>query len=339
MKHLTKSVSVRHSNVHQAFPSNGGETAVGSTTSLPHSPKAGKEQHLKQLSGSTVQGDREADLEDGKIVGSEVTESPRMSHSPPPGEDEPNSPTSPPQLLRAERVDIHGMTRPLSPDALRIPKDGVGVVKAAPVQRWLTGQTAWDSKYKRIARGVEKERARWEKKAMEVMKKAGLTETEIEAVWKEKTARGRAEREGNEGSRVDSPEPVTPGAHVPLQVISEVESDESDSAREERMRNGRRWGPLDLAGEMPPPSAIAGRLDTPDAVDLLKTSLSQMPRTESRRQSQGKAKHAVSKVLQGSTEPIRPRRQSAAEQQVPANPLHGVRMWGGLMGYFVDKTS
>ncbi|CAE6500723.1 unnamed protein product [Rhizoctonia solani] len=334
MKHLTTSISVRHSNVHQAFPSNGGETAVGSTSSLLHSPKPNGGQHLKQLSGSTVQGDQETDLEDGKAIAPKVTHSPQALSA-----DDLKSPTSPPELLRAERVDIHGVIRPLSPDALRIPKDGIGLVKSAPVQRWLTGQTAWDSKYKRIARGVEKERAGWEKKAMELMKKAGLTEVEIEAVWKEKTTRGRAEGEGNQRSRVNNPEPATPGAHVTLEVIPEVGADESDSAREERMRNGRRWGPLDLDGEMPPPSAIAGRLDTPDAVELLKTSLAQMPRTEFRRQSQSKAKQTMGKVLRRSTEPVVPRRQSAAEQQVPANPLHGVRMWGGLMGYFVDKTS
>lgn len=257
-KHLTKSVSSRHSNVHQAFPSDGGDTAVGSTTSLPRSPKPDGE-HQKQLSGSTVQGDRETYLEDGKVVASEITDSPRVSHAMPLPTDDSKSPT---QLLRAERVDIHGATRPLSPDALHIPKDGVGVVKAAPVQRWLTGQNAWDSKYKRIARGVEKERAGWEKKAMDVMKKAGLTQVEIDAVWKEKTTRGHDEGEGDEEPRVNSSEPTTPGAHVTLQVIPEVENDESDSAREERMRNGRRWGPLDLGGEMPPPSAIAGRLST-----------------------------------------------------------------------------
>ncbi|CAE6456716.1 unnamed protein product [Rhizoctonia solani] len=339
MKHLTTSVSTCHSSVHKAFPSNGGETAVGSTTSLSHSQERDGEQHQKQLSGLTVQGDRETYLEGGKVVASEITESPRISRALPPVGDDPESPTHPQQLLRAERVDIHGAVRPLSPDALHIPKDGVGVVKAAPVQRWLTGQNAWDSKYKRIARGVEKERARWEKKAMEVMKKAGLTESEIDAIWKEKTARGRAQEIEDETPRANSPEPVHPRAHVTLQVIPEVGSDETDSVYEERMQNGRRWGPLDLAGEMPPPSAIAGRLDTPDAVDLLKTSLSQMSRTEFRRESQGKAKQAVDRVLRVGTEPVRPRRQSAAEQQVPANPLHGVRMWGGLMGYFVDKTS
>ncbi|KAJ1310944.1 hypothetical protein OPQ81_009456 [Rhizoctonia solani] len=335
VKHLTTSVSVKHSNIHQAFPSNGGETAVGSTASLPRPQKSEGGQHLKQLSGSTVAGDQETYPEHGKVAPSEITESPRVSLVLPIAAiDDHKSSTHAQQLLRAERVDIHGVVRPLSPDALRIPKDGVGVVKHAPVQRWLTGQNAWDKKYKRIARGVEKERAGWEKKAMQVMKKAGLTDSEIEAVWKEKTARGRAQ--GSGGSSANSPEPATPGAHANLEVIPEVGNDESNSIREERMRNGRRWGPLDLAGEMPPPSAIAGRLDTPDAVDLLKTSLSQMPRTQFQRPGQGKA---IDRVLRGSTEPVRPRRQSAAEQQVPANPLHGVRMWGGLMGYLVDKTS
>ncbi|CAE6480208.1 unnamed protein product [Rhizoctonia solani] len=339
MKHLTTSASARHSNVHKAFPTIDGETVAGSTTSLARPQEQEGDQHQKQLSGSTVQGDREVYLEDGKVVASEITDSPRISYTLPLSEDDPKSSEHAQQLLRAERVDIHGVARPLSPDALHIPKDGIGVVKAAPVQRWLTGQTAWDSKYKRIARGVEKERARWEKKAMEVMKKAGLTDAEIDDVWQEKTARARIQGVEGETPKASSPEPTQPGTHVTLQVIPEVESDETDSMREERMQHGRRWGPLDLAGEMPPPSAIAGRLDTPDAIDLLKTSLSHMPRTEFRRQSQGKAKQAVDRVLRVGTEPVEPRRQSAAEQQVPANPLHGVRMWGGLMGYFVDKTS
>lgn len=359
MKHLTRSVSIQPSTVHSAFPSSGGDTAVGSTISLTwRQGTDGQRQegieHVKQLSGSTIRPDQEAYPEDGKVVKSEITDSPQVSRSLPLPEDADSgdqtsadrsntlsqSPPKNEHLLRAERVSIQGIIRPLSPDALRIPEDGVGVVKAAPVKRWLTGQSAWDSKYKRIARGVEKERAGWEKKATEVMRKAGLTEEEIDAVWQQKTSRNCIE---GTGKGPTSPEGrangAAPGNGTTLETIHELDNGESESARAERMRNGRRWGPLDLMDEMPPPSAIAGRLDTPDAVDLLKTSLSQMPRTESRRHGRGKAKQAVDRVLRGSTEPVRPRRQSAAEQQVPANPLHGVRMWGGMMGYFVDKTS
>ncbi|KAG9078210.1 hypothetical protein FS749_009817 [Ceratobasidium sp. UAMH 11750] len=156
------------------------------------------------------------------------------------------------------------------------------------------------------------------------MRKAGLSEEEVNAVWKQKTQGARNVEDGADGQALKG---------------IDAANDETESVREERMRTGRRWGPLDLAGEIPPPSAIAGRLDTPDAVDLLKTSLAQMPRTAAQREDRNKAQKAVDRIFHGGTEPVSPKRQGAAEQQVPANPLHGVRMWGGIMAYFVDKTS
>ncbi|KAG8703730.1 hypothetical protein FRC09_003979 [Ceratobasidium sp. 395] len=346
MRHLTTTVSRQHTTVYQAFPS-AAPTVVGSTTSLVRrqQTETGEQEdrdggHSKELSGSTARSEGEPHSENGKMVALEITESPQVSRGltlPTEGGDtgakESSSqfvshpPRPPSSLFRAERVSIRGKPRPLSPDALRIPKDGVGVVKPAPVKRWLTGQDAWDDKYKRVARGVERERAGWEKKAMEVMKKAGLSEEEMDAVWKQKTRSTRSKEDEGDLN------------NAALENIGAVHNDETDSARDERMRTGRRWGPLDLAGEIPPPSAIAGRLDTPDAVDLLKTSLAQMPRTAVRREARTKAKQAVDRMFHGSTEPTSPKRQGAAEQQVPANPMHGVRMWGGIMAYFVDKSS
>jgi hypothetical protein len=351
VKHLTTSVSQQHSTIHQAFPSSSSATAVGSTTSLSRRQESDGQneqstKHPRYLSGSTIQAEKETPLENGKVAAPEITASPQVSHSlplPQVDADAGNDPQSKSHsrslptylpLLRAERVSIHGVVRPMSPDALRIPEDGVGVVKAAPVKRWLTGQNAWDAKYKRIARGVEKERAGWEKKAMEVMRRAGLSEEEIEIVWQQKTGRNQIESRGNKSaSPTEQVSAHTSGANgTTLETIPELDNGESESVRAERMRSGRRWGPLDLAGETPPPSAIAGRLDTPDAVDLLKTSLSYIPRTEIHRRGPNKVKQGVDRVLRGSAEPVRPRRQSAAEQQVPANPLHGVRLWGGMMG-------
>ncbi|QRV75945.1 carbohydrate esterase family 10 protein [Ceratobasidium sp. AG-Ba] len=319
VKQLTSSISQHHLTIHQAFPSSVAPTVVGSTTSLARLQHAEHEQqdaeHSKQLSGSTMRDEAtDSGLENGKVVGSEITDSPQVSknlalpkesdngHRHQDSQFEEDPPRPPASLLLAERVSIRGETRPLSPDALRIPKDGIGVVKSAPVKRWLSGQEAWDAKYKRTAKNVEKERAGWERKAMEIMKRAGLSEEEI-------------------------------------QDIEVASNEETTSIREERMRTGRRWGPLDLAGEIPPPSAIAGRLDTPDAVDLLKTSLARMPRTVAAREEWNKRKKTMDRMLHGSSQPVSPKRQGAAEQQVPANPLHGVRMWGGIMSYFVDKTS
>ncbi|KAF8609765.1 alpha/beta-hydrolase [Ceratobasidium sp. AG-I] len=341
MKHLTTSVSRKHSTIHQAFPASREQTE----DTLNHDTE-----HSKQLSGSTILPDREPHPDDTKLVASQITESPRVSKALNlPKENEPlnvdhsgsgSTDTSQTQsaepLLRAERVSIRGIVRPLSSSALKIPEDGVGVVKAAPVKRWLTGQDAWDDKYKRVARGVEKERAGWEKKALEVMKRAGLSEEEVQAVWKEKTSgarRGSSEVGGESGGGEGGTSCAV------MKAIAKLNDGETEEERAERMRMGRRWGPLDVVGEMPPPSAIAGRLDTPHAVDLLKTSLGQMRRTADHRGKQSKTKQAMDKVLRGSTEPVGPKRQSAAEQQVPANPLHGVRMWGGMMAYFVDKSA
>lgn len=334
MRHLTTSISQDHSTFHQAFPSSVAPTFVGSTASLVRRNE-GEEQgqeHTKQLSGSTVRNEEDEQLAGAKgVVGSEITESPRASRGltlpqvdgPAPSKQnstgsqlESDAPHHSISLLRSERVSIHGKIRPLEPEALRIPKDGIGVVKAAPVKRWLTGQDAWDAKYKRTAKVVEKERAGWEKKALEVMKRAGLSEDEVKAVWKQKTQGARGK--GGEPSPEDTA----------LDQVKSLQTDETDSAREERMRTGRRWGPLDLAGEIPPPSAIAGRLDTPDAVDLLKASLGRIPRKDERT----KVKQTVDRMLHSGTEPVGPRRHGAAEQQVPANPMHGVRMWGGIMG-------
>ena len=43
-----------------------------------------------------------------------------------------------------ERVDIHGVVRPMEPkeeiEALNIPPQEIGIIKEAPVMRWLAGQ-------------------------------------------------------------------------------------------------------------------------------------------------------------------------------------------------------
>ncbi|KAG8741808.1 hypothetical protein FRC10_002407 [Ceratobasidium sp. 414] len=327
MRHLTTSVSLHHSTVHQAFPSSVAPAIAGSTALVrqQHTENGEQEEeqgreHLKQRSGSTAIGEGEPRSDDGNVVTSETTESPRgltmltedgaISAKKPGPQFEANQPHPLPSLLRAERVSIHGELRPLSPDALCIPNDGVGVTKHAPVNRWLRGQDAWDTKYKRVARDVEKERAGWEKKAMEMMRKAGLSEEEVTAVWRQKT---QGVRNGD--------------------VLENIEAvnDETESMREERMRIGRRWGPLDLAGEIPPPSAIAGRLDTPDAIDLLKASLAQMPRRAARKEDRNKAKQVVGRIFQGSMKPVSPEGQGVAERQVPVTPLHGAQIWDSII--------
>ena len=61
-----------------------------------------------------------------------------------------------------QRVDRHGNIYPLTPEgelqALRVPKDEVGVIKPGPVRKWMEAKQQWDGKYARIKRKLQKQR-------------------------------------------------------------------------------------------------------------------------------------------------------------------------------------
>ena len=61
--------------------------------------------------------------------------------------------------------------------ALRLKPSEIGLIKEAPVRRWLAGQEEWDRRYKRQAEAVIRKRkhyrAKWEK-LLEHAKQEGL---------------------------------------------------------------------------------------------------------------------------------------------------------------------
>ena len=61
--------------------------------------------------------------------------------------------------------------------ALRLKPSEIGLIKEAPVRRWLAGQEEWDKRYKRQAEAVIRKRkqyrAKWEK-LLEHAKQEGL---------------------------------------------------------------------------------------------------------------------------------------------------------------------
>ena len=75
-----------------------------------------------------------------------------------------------------ERVDVFGHVRAMEPKeeipALRMPRGEIGVIKEAPVKRWLAGQEMWDTKFKRTAGKAIKRRQYYEAKAERLMKNA-----------------------------------------------------------------------------------------------------------------------------------------------------------------------
>lgn len=136
-----------------------------------------------------------------------------------------------------ERVDVKGFTRPMEPEveipALQLKPHEIGLIREEPAIRWHEGQKKWDKRYRKRAHKVVQNRKRMEARAAELIE--------------------RAKAQGLEFQVNDRP--------------SHVRQDSGASRASVRTTDGviqedRRWGPLDLDEENPPPSAIAGRRDT-----------------------------------------------------------------------------
>jgi hypothetical protein len=141
-------------------------------------------------------------------------------------------------LMIRERVDVHGRVRlmELKEDiaALRLRPSEIGIIKEDTLFKWLEGQEEWDRRFKYRAIKVTKKRKLYEAKADSIMKSA--REQGLLLV-------------GESDGVVDMP---TVERSSSIAVVS----------RKKAIQEDRRWGPLDLADERPPPTAIAGRRDT-----------------------------------------------------------------------------
>lgn len=70
--------------------------------------------------------------------------------------------------------------------ALRVPFDKIGIVKEAPVVRWLSGLQMYDKKYYRKAKKAMKTRQHNDRKAQiltEKAQKAGIIQGDNRRVW------------------------------------------------------------------------------------------------------------------------------------------------------------
>ncbi|CDS01955.1 uncharacterized protein SPSC_03047 [Sporisorium scitamineum] len=169
-----------------------------------------------------------------------------------------------------ERVDVRGYLRPLEPEtelqALQVSPDDIGRIKEGPVGRYLDGQTQWAKRFAKTARRVEKQRAKNEKTAQKMLEEAlsqGLLDLQ-----ELKQKRGALTQQAQ-----------STGATVATGSNSKgLGLTAADIARgADKCRENWSWlvdvSPVDLVGETPPPTAIAGRRDTDDALVLLRRSL------------------------------------------------------------------
>jgi hypothetical protein len=153
-------------------------------------------------------------------------------------------------MLR-ERVDIHGRVRTMEPKedipALQIQPNEVGLIKEEPALRWAKGQAIWDKKFKMTAFNANKKRQKVETKAQRMIANAR-----------------------DQGFYLSSERPGTQPSAVSRKPAVASKSEEKVDGT---IQVDRRYGPLDLDDEHPPPSAIAKRRDTVRhcAAPLLKT--------------------------------------------------------------------
>jgi len=138
-------------------------------------------------------------------------------------------------IMIRERVDIRGRSRPMESkgeiSALKLRPAQVGLIKEAPTIRWLKGQEEWDKAYKRSAEKAIKKRQTIEAKAKRLIDNArdqGLVLT----------------------------------ADGPMHNIQRRGPNGPVGSTDGTIQEDRRWGPLDLDDERPPPTAIAKRRDT-----------------------------------------------------------------------------
>ncbi|KAJ7240331.1 Alpha/Beta hydrolase protein [Mycena haematopus] len=212
-----------------------------------------------------------------------------------------------------ERVDIKGEPRPMEPRrdlaVLQLKPSEIGIIKEAPTIKWLKGQEEWDVKYKRSAEKAVRQRRK-----------------------NEETARKLIDNAREQGLSLIS----DVGPELPRVVSNSAHATGGVIQRE------RRWGPLDLDNERPPPTAIARRLDTPDALALLKKHIYHTAPSTHRVIPKLKLSDAIRAAFDPNDDPNKPPKQSVSEAQVRSsfipNFLHGMKIWDVLVGYFMRKS-
>ncbi|KAM0755605.1 alpha/beta-hydrolase [Meredithblackwellia eburnea MCA 4105] len=152
-----------------------------------------------------------------------------------------------------ERIGIDGVVRPLEPaeelQAMQLSPEEVGLLKEAPVKRYLAGKAIWDKRFKRTYEHVQRRREHHLKKS--VAEEANRIKKRLKSVKKKEASRRPSLISLTSTSR-------RPSA-VSLPGEQFTDSPEPIDGYE---------GIWNLHGEHPPPSSIAARKDTMEARKL-----------------------------------------------------------------------
>ncbi|KZT38355.1 alpha/beta-hydrolase [Sistotremastrum suecicum HHB10207 ss-3] len=202
-----------------------------------------------------------------------------------------------------ERVDLKGTTRPLEP-ASEIPAMQLPLREIGLIK---------ERPANRWLQGQGKWDHRFRRKAEKIVKKRIRNSEKADRIVRNATMRGL------------------------LDDLTESGPHQGDD-----WESRRRWGPLDLRGENPPPSAIAGRRDTSDSIALLKASIRARAGTRASNAPHAPEVTTLERVqsMADDEDPTSVPQFSVSEKQVHPNmmPMHGLNIWAGIMRIFTKKS-
>ncbi|GAA5871840.1 hypothetical protein JCM3774_000316 [Rhodotorula dairenensis] len=179
-----------------------------------------------------------------------------------------------------ERVSITGVVRPMEPESemsmLHLDKEDLGVIKEAPVKRYLAGKAVLDRHFRSTYKKVQKKREKHLRKSMQ--EEAKRITKRLEEMQKQNSTSpsGSGAPTPPAASRLSPPAGDALGDRPPRMTASPEPLDPAQR-RTARTRSvsipiGLEGlsGSWSMAGERPPPSSLAGRKDTLEARKLAK---------------------------------------------------------------------
>lgn len=179
-----------------------------------------------------------------------------------------------------ERVSITGVVRRMEPESemsmLHLDKEDLGVIKEAPVKRYLAGKAVLDRHFRSTYKKVQKKREKHLRKSMR--EEAKRITKRLEQMQKPDTTNASSSGTESLARPADvSPPQVAFGGTPPPRMTDSPEPLDPAQGRAARTRSvsipigleglGGSWS---MEGERPPPSSLAGRKDTLEARKLAK---------------------------------------------------------------------
>ncbi|GAA5980276.1 hypothetical protein JCM11641_005526 [Rhodosporidiobolus odoratus] len=175
-----------------------------------------------------------------------------------------------------ERISVTGVVRPMesieSMSVLALDKEDIGLIKEAPVKRYMAGKALWDRKFRKEYIKINKERERHLKKSMK--EEATRITKRVSELSKQKD--NKSSQSSSASGSGSGPNPAAIDPDLPEQVTDSPEPlNIQDGTRRRRATSTAEIpigleGSWDLHGENPPPSSLAGRKDTAEARKLAK---------------------------------------------------------------------